>query len=93
MDYLRQMTGMDESRSDQTARLFAERRTADATRRAGIDDALIRLNMKVAVDATRRFRGRGIATDDLQQMHVSGEANCAPGLRCALGRSAPLRPR
>jgi RNA polymerase sigma-B factor len=74
------MTYMDESRSETTARLFAERRdAADEAERARLDEELIRLNMKVAVDATRRFRGRGIATDDLQQVAYVGLVKAVRG--------------
>lgn len=70
---------LNETRSETTARLFAERRDADAGARAEIDEALIRLNMKVAVDATRRFRSRGIATDDLEQVAYLGLVKAVRG--------------
>ena len=69
----------NETRSETTARLFAERRDADAGARAEIEEALIRLNMKVAVDATRRFRSRGIATDDLEQVAYVGLVKAVRG--------------
>jgi len=68
-----------ETRSETTARLFAERRTADAADRARLDEALIHLNMKVASDATRRFRGRGIASDDLEQVAFLGLVKAVRG--------------
>jgi RNA polymerase sigma-B factor len=68
-----------ETRSDATARLFAERVAATAADRSRLDDELIRLNMRVAVDATRRFRGKGIATDDLEQVAYVGLVKAVQG--------------
>src|SRR6478735_6770760 len=68
-----------ENRSDTTARLFAERAQAPAHLRTAIDDELVRLNMRMAVDATRRFRGRGIATDDLEQVAYLGLVKAVRG--------------
>src|SRR6478735_9171121 len=68
-----------ENRSDTTARLFAERAQAPAHLRTAIDDELVRLNMRMAVDATRRFRGRGIATDDLEQVAYMGLVKAVKG--------------
>jgi len=74
-----------ESRSETTARLFAERSDARPADRAAFDDELIRLNMRVAVDATRRFRGKGIATDDLQQVAYVGLVKAVKGFDPARG--------
>jgi RNA polymerase sigma-B factor len=62
---------LHESRSDATARLFAERRENPADRDR-IEEELVRINMRVAADATRRFRNRGIATEDLEQVAYVG---------------------
>ena len=70
---------LQETRSDTTARLFAERAAAPDHRRPAIDDELVRLNMRMAVDATRRFRGRGIATDDLEQVAYLGLVKAVRG--------------
>jgi RNA polymerase sigma-B factor len=68
------------SRSDETVRLFTLRNAAgSAEERAEIEDQLIRLNMAVAVDATRRFRGRGIATEDLEQVAYVGLVKAVKG--------------
>src|SRR5215203_4693106 len=67
------------NRSDETSRLFAERSGADPARRAELDDELVRLNMPMAVDATRRFRGRGIATEDLEQVAYLGLVKAVQG--------------
>jgi RNA polymerase sigma-B factor len=68
-----------QSRADQTEELFARRADADPDERADIDDQLIRLNMQMAVDATRRFRGRGIATEDLEQVAYVGLVKAVKG--------------
>ena len=68
-----------ESRAEATARLFAERRTAGAAARRRIEEELIRRNMRVAADATRRFRGRGIATEDLEQVAYVGLVKAVQG--------------
>jgi RNA polymerase sigma-B factor len=68
-----------ETRTETTARLFAERRDADPASRPGIEEELIRLNMRVAADATRRFRGRGIATEDLEQVAYVGLVKAVQG--------------
>ena len=68
-----------ETRSETTSRLFAERAQADPGDRGPIDEALIRLNMRVAVDATRRFRGKGIAADDLEQVAYVGLVKAVRG--------------
>jgi RNA polymerase sigma-B factor len=62
---------LHESRSDATARLFVERRENPADRDR-IEEELVRINMRVAADATRRFRNRGIATEDLEQVAYVG---------------------
>ncbi len=76
---------LQETRSEATARLFAERAEAPAHRRSAIDDELIRLNMRMAVDATRRFRSRGIATDDLEQVAYLGLVKAVRGFDPARG--------
>lgn len=70
---------LQETRSEATARLFVERRDAPAEDRARYDEELVRLNMRVAADVTRRFRGRGIATDDLQQVAYLGLVKAVRG--------------
>jgi len=70
---------LQENRSEATARLFAERVGTTTAQRARLDDELIRLNMRVAVDATRRFRGKGIATDDLEQVAYLGLVKAVKG--------------
>jgi RNA polymerase sigma-B factor len=67
------------NRTDETARLFSERAEAPVSRRSEIEDEIVRLNMPVAVDATRRFRSRGIATEDLEQVAYLGLVKAVRG--------------
>jgi RNA polymerase sigma-B factor len=62
-----------------TARLFDERRTARPALRHRLDDELIRLNMRLAADASRRFRNRGIAEEDLEQVAYVGLVKAVKG--------------
>ncbi len=70
-----------ESRSETTARLFAEHAIAPTTERAAIEDELVRLNMPLARDLARRFRGRGIADDDLEQVAYVGLVKAVQGFQ------------
>ena len=74
-----QPTTRHESRSEATQRLFAERRTAGAAARRRLEEELIRLNMRVAADASRRFRNRGIADEDLEQVAYVGLVKAVKG--------------
>ncbi len=61
-----------EHRREATTRLFEELdgATDDAAHR--IRDEIIRLNMSVASDCARRYRRRGVATEDLDQVAYLG---------------------
>ncbi|MBZ5737692.1 SigB/SigF/SigG family RNA polymerase sigma factor [Nocardioides mangrovi] len=78
-------TAAVETRTETTARLFAERSQVDPdapdayVRRGRIDDDLVRLNMPLARDLSRRFRGRGIADDDLEQVAYVGLVKAVHG--------------
>ncbi len=61
-----------EHRREATARLFEQLRTASEEEAHRIRDELVRLNMGVASDCARRYRGRGIATEDLDQVAYLG---------------------
>ncbi len=69
---------MDDRRTA-TARLFAEASTASAERRHALQDEIVQRNMGVAVDCARRYRGRGIATDDLDQVAYLGLVKAVQG--------------
>ena len=74
-----------ERRSDATARLFALLAQAGPAERAGIEEQIVRRNMKMAVDATRRFRGRGIPDDDLEQVAYVGLVKAVRGFDAGRG--------
>ncbi|MGB0102270.1 MAG: SigB/SigF/SigG family RNA polymerase sigma factor [Nocardioides sp.] len=74
-----------QTRSEITACLFADRENASDTQRAGIDDELVRLNMPLARDLSRRFRNRGIADDDLEQVAYVGLVKAVKGFRADRG--------
>lgn len=69
---------LQETRAEATARLFIERRD-NPGETARIEEEIIRLNMRVAADATKRFRNRGIATDDLEQVAYVGLVKAVQG--------------
>ena len=75
----RVLTETSESRSEATARLFAERAAAPDAERAAIEEELVRLNMPLARDLSRRFRGRGVADDDLEQVAYVGLVKAVQG--------------
>ncbi|WP_395659428.1 SigB/SigF/SigG family RNA polymerase sigma factor [Nocardioides sp.] len=66
-------------------RLFHERDVAEPARQAMIDDELVRLNMPLARDLSRRFRGRGIADDDLEQVAYVGLVKAVKGFHADRG--------
>ena len=68
-----------ESRSEQSVRLFVERTTASSGEQAALEEQLVRLNMPLARDLARRFRGRGIADDDLEQVAYLGLVKAVKG--------------
>jgi RNA polymerase sigma factor (sigma-70 family) len=70
--------GMEDRRAT-TLRLFDEAgRAADGARLA-VEDEIIRVNMAVASDCARRYRGRGIAADDLEQVAYLGLVKAVRG--------------
>jgi RNA polymerase sigma-B factor len=74
-----------ESRSETTARLFEERDVATPGERLAIDEELIRLNMPLARDLSRRFRNRGIADEDLEQVAYVGLVKAVKGFHADRG--------
>jgi RNA polymerase sigma-B factor len=62
-----------EDRRETTAQLFARaREAADEGQRRAIEDEIVRINMVVAHDCARRYRGRGIQAEDLDQVAYLG---------------------
>jgi len=74
-----------ENRREVTARLFELAREADAEDCQRHEDEIIRINMAVASDCARRYRGRGIATDDLEQVAYLGLVKAVRGFDPARG--------
>lgn len=74
-----------ENRREVTARLFELAREADAEECQRHEDEIIRINMVVASDCARRYRGRGIATDDLEQVAYLGLVKAVRGFDPARG--------
>jgi RNA polymerase sigma-B factor len=74
-----------DDRREATIRLFGLAREADADERRRHQDEIIRLNMAVARDCARRYRGRGIASDDLDQVAYLGLVKAVRGFNPDLG--------
>ncbi|GAW49067.1 MULTISPECIES: sigma-70 family RNA polymerase sigma factor [unclassified Nocardioides] len=79
------ITDVHEHRSDATTRLFTLLAQAGPSERRDIEEQIIHRNMKMAVDATRRFRGRGIPDDDLQQVAYVGLVKAVRGFDAERG--------
>lgn len=69
---------MDDRRAT-TARLFDLAHAATGEERREHQDEIIRINMGVASDCARRYRGRGVATDDLDQVAYLGLVKAVRG--------------
>jgi RNA polymerase sigma-B factor len=60
------------NRQEATEQLLLNARDADPEERTQLLDEVVRRNMKIAGDVAHRYRGRGIGTDDLQQVAYLG---------------------
>jgi RNA polymerase sigma-B factor len=67
------------SRREATARLLARAASADDDERQGLEDQIVELNLQVAVDVARRYRSRGVAIEDLEQVACLGLVKAARG--------------
>jgi RNA polymerase sigma-B factor len=68
------------SRKDATEQIFAACLTAtDDDERRRYQDQIVELNMQVAVDVARRYRSRGVAIEDLEQVAFLGLVKAARG--------------
>src|SRR6478752_5096937 len=68
------------TRRTETARILEEASRAESPeRRKALHDEVIRLNMQVAGEIARRYHGRGIAGDDLDQVANLGLVKAAQG--------------
>ena len=66
-------------RRSETARILLEAQSAEGEERAALEDAAIRLNMGVAVEIARRYHGRGVGGDDLDQVAYLGLTKAVRG--------------
>ncbi len=67
-------------RREATARLLAlAAATDDETARHAYQDRVAELNMQVAVDVARRYRSRGVSSDDLEQVAYLGLVKAVRG--------------
>ena len=67
------------SRKDATEQLLGLCRTADDDERCRYQDQVVEINMQVAVDVARRYRSRGVAIEDLEQVAYLGLVKAARG--------------
>lgn len=73
-------------RRQETARLLTEAHsTDDEDRRSLLHDQAIRLNMQVACEIAQRYHGRGIASDDLEQVAYLGLTKAVRGFNPTVG--------
>jgi RNA polymerase sigma-B factor len=68
-----------EDRRTATFRLYEQIREANPAERPALEEEVVELNMVVAADCARRYRGRGIATDDLDQVAYLGLVKAVQG--------------
>jgi len=67
------------NRRAETARLLEAASHAEPDERAALEDQVVRLNMTVASELARRYRGRGLALDDLEQVACLGLVKAVKG--------------
>lgn len=72
-------------RRTETARLLSRARASRGASRTRYEDEVIRINMTVASDVARRYHGRGIAADDLDQVAYLGLVKAVRGFDPTLG--------
>lgn len=63
----------------ETARLLSRARATRGTQRRRYEDEVIRLNMRVASEVARRYHGRGIAAEDVDQVALLGLVKAVRG--------------
>ena len=63
----------------ETARLLSRARASQGERRRRYEDEVIRLNMRVAGEVARRYHGRGIASEDVDQVAYLGLVKAVRG--------------
>ncbi len=75
----------DIRRRSETARLLTCARASHGEERAAYENDVIGLNMTVATDVARRYHGRGIVDDDIDQVAFLGLVKAVRGFDPALG--------
>lgn len=78
-------TVSESRRRVETARLLSRARASRGAARASYEDEVIRINMSVATDVARRYYGRGIVADDLDQVAYLGLVKAVRGFDPTLG--------
>jgi RNA polymerase sigma-B factor len=66
-------------RREATQRLLALSVDAADDERRALQDRIVEVNMQIAVDVARRYRSRGVALDDLEQVAYLGLVKAARG--------------
>jgi RNA polymerase sigma-B factor len=66
-------------RREATQRLLALAHEADEAGRAAYQARVVELNMQIAVDVARRYRSRGVAAEDLEQVAYLGLVKAVRG--------------
>lgn len=72
-------------RRAETARLLARARASGGEDRARYENEVVRLNLVVAADVARRYHGRGVADDDIDQVACLGLVKAVRGFDPTLG--------
>ncbi|MBM7509366.1 RNA polymerase sigma-B factor [Nocardioides salarius] len=75
----------DSRRRVETARLLLRARVSQGGVREDYENQVVRLNLPVALEIARRYRGRGIADDDLDQVASLGLVKAVRGFDPTLG--------
>jgi RNA polymerase sigma-B factor len=78
-------TVSDARRRVETAMLLSRARASRGETRARYEDEAIRVNMGVASDVARRYHGRGIPAEDIDQVAYLGLVKAVRGFDPALG--------
>lgn len=69
----------------ETARLLSRARATRGETRARYENDVIRINMQVALEVARRYHGRGIAAEDIDQVAYLGLIKAVRGFDPTLG--------
>ncbi len=72
-------TVSESRRRMETARLLSRARATRGTQRRRYEDEVIRINMRVASEVARRYHGRGIAAEDIDQVALLGLVKAVRG--------------